>query len=181
MQIPPEQGQFLAFLIKLTGARRALELGVYTGYSSIWIATALPSDGKLVACDINDDWASIARKYWEKAGIAQKVEFRLGSAQEIMQRLIDEGHSEMFDFIFIDADKENYFTYYTLGLQLLAPNGLIAVDNVLLQGRVADSSINDGDTRAMRHFNKKVYNDPSVDISVVPIADGLTLIRKRTI
>lgn len=181
MQIPPEQGQFLAFLIKLTGARYALELGVFTGYSSIWIATALPSDGKLIACDINNDWASIAKKYWEKAGIEQKVEFRLGLAQETMEHLLSDGYSEKFDFIFIDADKENYFTYYTLGLQLLAPNGLIAVDNVFRAGTVADPSVNDAETRAIRHFNKKVYNDPSVDIAVVPIADGLTLIRKRNV
>jgi predicted O-methyltransferase YrrM len=181
MQIPPEQGQFLAFLIKLTRARYALELGAYTGYSSIWIATALPSDGKLVACDINDDWTSIAKKYWEKAGIGQKVEFRLAPAQETMENLLQEGYAGKFDFIFIDADKGNYFTYYKLGLQLLAPHGLIAVDNVFLAGRVADLSVNDAETRALRHFNKKVYNDPSVDIAVVPIADGLTLIRKKNV
>lgn len=180
MQIPPEQGQFLSFLVKMSGVRRALEIGVYTGYSSIWIASALPPDGKLLACDISSDWASIAKTYWKKAGIEEKIDFRLGPAEEVMRKLLEEGHSESFDFVFIDADKANYLTYYTLALELLSPNGIIAVDNVLLGGRVADSSVNDRETRALRYFNKKIYSDPSVDISVVPIADGLTLIRKRT-
>lgn len=179
MQIPPEEGRFLAFLTKLVRAKNALEIGVYTGYSSIWIAKALPADGKLVACDINNAWASIAKQYWRKAGIENKIEFRLGAAEEIMHQLINEGSSESFDFIFIDADKENYLKYYELGLSLLSRNGLIAVDNVLWEGKVADPSVNDRETRAIRYFNNKLCNDHSVDISVVPISDGLMLIRKK--
>jgi caffeoyl-CoA O-methyltransferase len=177
MQISPEQGQFMGLLVHLIGAKKTLDIGTYTGYSSLCIAQALPDDGRLVACDISREWTDIARRYWQKAGVEQKIDLRLASALKTLQGLL-EGREQDFDFAFIDADKTNYDGYYEYCLQLVRPGGLIAIDNVLWDGAVADNSINDDDTKAIRALNKKIHADPRVEISLVPIADGLTLARK---
>ncbi|MCC2666360.1 MAG: putative O-methyltransferase/MSMEI [Gammaproteobacteria bacterium] len=178
MQISPEQGQFMRLLIELLGARKTLDIGVFTGYSALSVALALPPDGRVVACDINDEWTKIARDFWEKAGVASKIDLRLAPALETLQRLLDEGETENYDFIFIDADKVNYPAYYELSLSLLRPGGLIAIDNVLFGGKVADSSVTDQNTEAIRLLNERVLRDERVSISLVPISDGLTLARK---
>jgi caffeoyl-CoA O-methyltransferase len=177
MKISPEQGQFMGLLVHLIGAKKTLDIGTYTGYSSLCIAQALPDDGRLVACDISREWTDIARRYWQKAGVEQKIDLRLASALKTLQGLL-EGREQDFDFAFIDADKTNYDGYYEYCLQLVRPGGLIAIDNVLWDGAVADNSINDDDTKAIRALNKKIHADPRVEISLVPIADGLTLARK---
>jgi len=179
MQSAPEQGQLMTLLVKLMGARKAMEIGVYTGYSGLCIATALPADGRLVACDINATWTTVARRYWEEAGVDDRIELRLAPALETLDALIAEGESGSFDFVFIDADKENYAGYYERSLTLLRPGGLIAIDNTLWSGQVADPSNQDADTRAIRAFNEALYRDSRVDISLIPIADGLTLAMKR--
>jgi predicted O-methyltransferase YrrM len=179
MQISPEQGQFMALLVELIGARRTLELGVFTGYSALSVALALPNDGQLVACDLNDEWTQIARRYWAEAGVAGRIDFRLGPALETLDRLIDEGRANAFDFSFIDADKTNYDAYYERSLVLVRSGGLIAVDNALWNGDVADEAVQDADTRAIRALNAKLGKDPRVSISLVPIGDGLLLARKR--
>ncbi len=178
-QIAPEQGQFMALLVKLLGARQTLEIGVFTGYSSLWTALALPEDGEIVACDISDEWTATARRYWEEAGVSHKIDLRLGPAVETLKQLIKEGQSNRFDFAFIDADKRNYDAYYEYCLKLVRPGGLIAIDNVLRHGAVVDRAIQDQDTQAIRALNKKILTDTRVDISLVPIADGLTLVLKR--
>jgi caffeoyl-CoA O-methyltransferase len=180
MQSAPEQGQLMALLIKLMGARKALEIGVYTGYSALCVASALPADGRLVACDINVNWTAVAQRYWKEAGVDDRIELRLAPALDTLDTLIAAGESSSFDFAFIDADKENYTAYYERSLTLLRPGGLIAVDNTLWSGKVADPSDQDTDTRAIRAFNKALYRDTRVDISLIPIADGLTLAMKRT-
>lgn len=177
MQISPEQGQFMGLLVKLLGAKRTLDIGVYTGYSSLCIGLALPEKGRVVACDINREWTDVARRYWEKAGIQDKIELHLGPAQQTLEGLLEKG-TDSFDFAFIDADKKNYVMYYEYCLQLIRPGGLIAVDNVLWSGAVADAAINDVDTEAIRSLNRKLHMDPRVEISLVPIADGLALARK---
>ncbi len=179
MQISPEQGQFMQLLVKMLGAKKTLEVGVFTGYSSLSVATALPPDGRIVACDVSEEWTSIARRYWAEAGVAHKIELRLRPAKESLLALIAEGHSGTFDFAFIDADKENYDAYYELSLTLLRPGGLIAVDNVLWHGRVIDPAANDADTVAIRALNEKLQKDQRVDVSLVSIGDGLYLARKR--
>lgn len=179
MQIPPEQGQFLYFLVKAVRARKALELGVYTGYSSIWIAYGLPPDGKLVACDINLHWISVARKYWHISGVNNKIDFRLETADRTLRQLLEEGHAGTFDFIFIDADKENYISYYESCLELLSSGGIMVIDNVLKMGNVANPRIKDIGTDTVRRLNEIIYNNPAIDISVIPMADGITLIRKK--
>lgn len=179
MQISPEQGQFMQLLVKLTRASRALEVGVFTGYSSLNVALALPPDGKLVACDVSDEYTSVARRYWREAGVADKVTLHLGPATETLARLIDEGQQNRFDFAFIDADKENYGAYYEHCLQLVRPGGLIAIDNVLWGGNAADESRQDADTVAIRTLNRRLHDDERIDLSLVPIGDGLTLARKR--
>jgi O-methyltransferase len=179
MQIAPEQGQFLALLVKLTGARRILEIGTYTGYSSLVMARALPRDGYLLCCDVNKKWTDVARRYWQRAGVADRIELKLAPAAETLQSLLDSGQQRSFDLAFIDADKENYSLYYELCLRLLKPNGLIVVDNTLWSGRVADPLVNDTDTRAIRAFNRKLRDDQRVDVSLIPMADGITLARKR--
>jgi predicted O-methyltransferase YrrM len=179
MQMSPDEGQFLAFLIKLIGAKRTIEVGVYTGYSSLWLALALPDDGHLIACDVNEQWTSIARRYWQAAGIEHKIDLHLAPAQETLQKLLDNGQQNRFDFVLIDADKENYAIYYEQCLQLVRPGGLIVVDNVLWYGRVVDHSVQDNGTQAIRAINKKLHNDPRVDISLVAVGDGVTLLRKR--
>ncbi|UCD65623.1 MAG: class I SAM-dependent methyltransferase [Deltaproteobacteria bacterium] len=177
MQISPEQGQFMGLLIKLLGAKHTLDIGVYTGYSSLCIALALPKDGRVIACDINREWTDIAKRYWQKAGVDDKIELRLAPAQETLENFLEQG-TNRFDFAFIDADKINYDMYYEYCLQLIRPGGLIAIDNVLWDGAVVDTAKNDDDTLAIRDLNKKIQGDPRVEISLVPIADGLTLARK---
>ena len=178
MQIAPEQGQFMAMLVGLCGARRAIEVGTYTGYSSISIASALPDDGELICCDDSAEWTAVAKKYWQRAGLEKRIKLKLGPAADTLQSLIDEGQSGLFDFIFIDADKQNYEVYYEQALNLVCQGGLIAVDNTLWSGDVADPDNNEPGTRAIRHFNDVVKEDKRVQISLVPIGDGLTLIRK---
>lgn len=181
MQISPDQGQFMALLIRLIGATRTLELGVYTGYSSLVVALALPPRGKMIVCDVNDEWTSIARRYWAEAGVSHKVDLRLAPAIETLDSLLAEGLAGSFDFVFIDADKENYEAYYERSLELVRPGGLIAVDNVLWSGRVLDPQWIDPDTRSIRAFNLKLLSDDRVDVSMIPIADGLTLALKRPV
>jgi caffeoyl-CoA O-methyltransferase len=179
MQIAPEQGQFMALLVKLMGARRCLEVGVYTGYSSLAVALALPADGRLLACDLNEEWTRVARRYWEEAGVAGRVELRLGPALETLDQLLREGEAGCFDFAFVDADKREYQAYYERVLQLLRSGGLVAIDNVLWGGSVVDAKDDSEDTRAIRQFNAALAEDQRVDLSLIPIADGLTLARKR--
>ncbi len=179
MQISPEQGQFMQLLVRMLGAKKTLEVGVFTGYSSLSVAVALPADGRIIACDVSEEWTSVARRYWAEAGVAHKIDLRLRPAKETLLALIAEGHAETFDFAFIDADKENYDAYYELSLSLLRPGGLIAVDNVLWHGRVIDPAMNDVDTVAIRALNEKLHKDQRVDVSMIPIGDGLYLARKR--
>lgn len=179
MQISPEQGQFMFLLLRLIGARRCLEIGVFTGYSSLVSALALPADGRIVACDISEEWTAIARRYWREAGVEPKIDLRIAPALETLDGLIEAGEAGRFDFAFIDADKESYLAYYERVLQLLRPGGLLAVDNVLWSGRVADPEVSDADTAALRHFNEALHRDERIDLSLVPIGDGLTLARKR--
>jgi caffeoyl-CoA O-methyltransferase len=179
MQISPEQGQFLALLVKLIGARRCIEVGTYTGYSSLAVALALPADGKLVACDINSTTTAIARQFWREAGVESRIELRLQSALKSLDELLAAGGAALFDFAFIDADKTSYRAYYEKLLVLMRPGGLIAVDNTLWSGRVADPIDMDADTAALRAFNDHVHGDRRVDLSLIPVGDGLTLLRKR--
>jgi predicted O-methyltransferase YrrM len=178
MQIAPEQGQFLALLVQLMGAKKTLEIGVFTGYSSLAVALALPSDGKLVACDSSEEYTAIARRYWQKAGVAEKIEFYLAPALETLDRLIAQKQENTFDFAFIDADKSNYLNYYERALRLVRPGGLIAIDNVLWGGKVADLEVRDNRTNTIRELNQKLHQDPRVNISLLPIADGLMLALK---
>jgi predicted O-methyltransferase YrrM len=178
MQISPEQGQFMALLVKMLGARKTLDIGVFTGYSSLCIGLALPENGRVIACDLNQEWTDTAKQYWQKAGVADRIELRLGPARQTLAELLDQGEAESFDFAFIDADKKNYDRYYEYCLQLIRPGGLIAIDNVLWDGAVADETVTDPDTVAIRALNNKIHTDQRVEISLVPIADGLTLARK---
>ena len=178
MQIAPEQGQFMAMLVRLLAARRALEVGTFTGYSSICIAGALPDDGLLVCCDDSAEWTAVAKKYWHRAGLDDRIDLKLGDASQSLQALLEQGLAGTFDFIFIDADKQNYPQYYELCLQLLQKEGLIAVDNTLWSGGVADPGNMEPGTRAIRRFNEMLKQDQRIDISLVPIGDGLTLVRK---
>lgn len=179
MQIAPEQGQFMALLVQLMGARKTLEIGVFTGYSSLAVALALPTDGKIIACDVSEDYTKVARRYWEAAGVANKIDLRLAPAIETLEELLGSGQAGTFDFAFIDADKASYQEYYEQSLQLVRPGGLIAIDNVLWSGRVADSQVQDNSTKAIRAFNQRLHQDQRVTLSLVPIADGLTLALKR--
>lgn len=179
MQIAPEQGQFMALLVQLMGAKKALEIGVFTGYSSLCVALALPSDGALIACDISDEWTAVARRYWAEAGVAHKIELRIAPALATLDELLHSGHAQTFDFAFIDADKTGYDAYYERTLQLLRPGGLIILDNMLRGGRVADPAIHDEDTRAIHLLNEKLHHDPRIALSLLPVADGLTLALKR--
>lgn len=179
MQISPEQGQFMQLLIKLLGARKTLEIGVFTGYSSLATALALPPDGRIVACDVSEDWTAMARRYWAKAGVEGRIDLRIGPATETLDALIADGQAGTFDFAFIDADKASYDAYYERALTLLRPGGLIGVDNALWSGAVADPTQTDPDTSALRALNAKMRDDQRVDFSLVPIGDGLALARKR--
>ncbi len=175
MQISPEQGQFMALLVKLIGAKKTLEVGVFTGYSSLVTALALPADGKIVACDVSEEYTSIARRYWQRANVADKIDLHIAPALETLDKLLASGEAESFDFAFIDADKGNYENYYERSLQLIRPGGLIAIDNVLWSGKVADSEVQDNQTNKIRFLNQKLHQDSRITLSLVPIADGLTL------
>ncbi|BDI15571.1 O-methyltransferase [Nostoc cf. commune SO-36] len=179
MQISPEQGQFMSLLVQLIGAKKTLEVGVFTGYSSLSVALALPPDGKIIACDVSEEFTAIARRYWQKAGVADKIELRLAPALETLDQLLATGQAETYDFAFIDADKENYDGYYERSLQLVRPGGLIAIDNVLWSGQVAEDQYQDESTQSIRALNKKLHHDERITLSLVPIADGLTLAIKR--
>ncbi len=190
MQISPEEGQFLHVLAKISGAKRIIEIGSFTGYSSLCFATALPEDGKILCCDISEEWTNIAKKYWKETGLEKKIHLRIGSALETLQVLIDSksfpewapdfafGPSSI-DLIFLDADKENYPNYYPLILKLLKSGGLLIADNVLWDGSVADSTRQEPSTIGIRAFNEMVQKDSNVDMSMVPVADGVSLVRKK--
>ncbi len=178
MQIAPEQGQFMALLVQLMGAKKCIEIGVFTGYSSLCVALALPLDGKIIACDVSRDWTQIARRYWQEAGVAQKIDLRLAPALKTLDALLAENQAGTFDFAFIDADKENYLAYYERCLKLLRRGGLITIDNTLWSGRVAEPDNRETDTVALREFNSKLHHDQRIALSLLPIADGLTLALK---
>ena len=179
MQISPDQGQFMGLLVELIGAKRIVEVGTFTGYSSIAMALALPSDGRLIACDVSDEFTSIARRYWQEAGVADKIELRLGPAVATLDGMLAAGEAGCFDMAFIDADKENYDAYYERCLQLLRLGGLIMIDNVLWGGRPADANEQDESTGVIRALNAKIHADERVTASLLSIGDGLTLARKR--
>lgn len=180
MQISPEQGQFLRTLLRATGARKTLEVGVFTGYSLLSTALALPADGTVTACDINEEWTKIALDYCERGGVAGKVDLRVGDARATLAALVaEEGAAGSYDFAFIDADKPGYEQYYECALTLLRQGGLLVADNVLWDGDVADASVQDESTRALRAFNSKLYADDRVDLSMIPYADGMTFAVKR--
>jgi caffeoyl-CoA O-methyltransferase len=178
-QIPPEHGQFLALLVQLMGARRTLEVGVFTGYSSLAVALALPNDGSILACDVSEEFTSIARRYWKEAGVDHMIDLRIKPAMESLHELIAQRQHGRFDFAFIDADKPSYEGYYECALELVRPGGLIAIDNVLWDGKVADPDANDADTAALKALNKKLHHDSRIALSMVPISDGITLCFKR--
>jgi len=180
MQISSDQGQFLAWLVQLMGARRTLEVGVFTGYSTLAVALALPTDGQVVACDISAEYTAIAQRYWQQAGVIHKIDLRLAPAADTLAQLIAEGHQGSFDFAFIDADKRGYPTYYEQALTLVRPGGVIAVDNVLWSGRVADAAVTDSRTQILRDFNQRLSQDPRVTLTMLPVADGLTLARRNS-
>jgi len=179
MQIGPDQGQFLQLLGQLIKARRTLEVGVFTGYSSLWVATGLPEDGEIIACDVSEEYTSVARRYWKEAGIDQKIDLRLRPAVETLDELLANGQAGTFDFAFIDADKTNYDNYYERVLKLIRPGGLIAIDNTIWSGRVADPNESDKDTVALRQLNEKLYRDERVALSMLSIGDGVTLAMKK--
>lgn len=179
MQISPEQGQFMALLVELMGARKTLDIGTFTGYSALAVALALPADGKVVACDVSVEWTNIARRFWEMAGVAQKIDLQIGPALETLHKLIDNGEAGTFDFAFIDADKRNYSNYYEAALKLIRPGGLIAIDNVLWNGEVINPANQENETNAIRELNELVHKDERVTMSMLPLSDGITLARKR--
>ena len=179
MQISPEQGALMAMLVALTGARRILELGVFTGYSSLAMALALPDDGRITACDQNEEWTGIARRYWRDAGVDHKIDLRLAPALDTLEALLADGRAETYDFAFIDADKGNYDAYYEQSLKLVRAGGLIALDNTLQNGKVADPGAQEGNVPIIRALNEKLHADSRIDLGMVPIGDGLTLARKR--
>jgi predicted O-methyltransferase YrrM len=179
MQISPEQGQFMSLLVNLIGAKRILEVGVFTGYSSICLAQDLPDDGKLIACDVSEEWTSIAKKYWDLSGVENKIDLKIAPAIETLNQLKNQGFNDSFDMAFIDADKLNYIEYYNKCLELVRPGGLILVDNTLWSGSVADVSNQTEDTKVIRQLNEIIANDKRVKSSLITIGDGLTLAYKR--
>lgn len=179
LQIAPEQGQFTTLLVALMGARRAIEIGVFTGYSTLCTALGMPDDGRIVACDVNAAWTDIAQRFWREAGVAHRIELRLAPAQETLRSLLAEGEAGQFDFVFIDAEKTEYDRYYELCLELVRSGGLITFDNTLWDGKVADPAATDADTEALRRLNEKLRDDARVVSSLVPIGDGYTLALKR--
>ena len=179
LQITSEQGRFLSLLVELMGAKRVLEVGTFTGYSSLSMALALPNDGHITTLDTHPDWTTIAQEFWEKAGLSHKIELRLGHGVDSLSNLIAEGKVGTFDLMFIDADKQRYDVYYEFGMQLVRPGGVIVLDNVLWSGRVADPSNYEVTTESLRAFNEKVMNDERVTLSVIPLGDGLMIAKKR--
>ena len=179
-QIAPEQGPFLAMLVQLMGAKHCLEVGTFTGYSAAWVASVLPAGGRLVCCEINETYAAVARKHWEAAGVAGRIDLRVGPAADTLAGLLAAGRAGTFDYAFIDADKGRYDLYYERCLELVRPGGLVAIDNTLWDGKVADPAVADEDTAAIRALNEKVFRDGRVSVSLLPFADGLTLARKES-
>jgi caffeoyl-CoA O-methyltransferase len=179
MQISAEHGQFMAFLVELMRAERTIEIGVFTGYSALAVALALPAWGRVVACDVSEEYTSVARRYWKEAGVEDRIDLRLKPALETLRRMIETGERGRYDFAFIDADKPNYGNYYECCLELLRPGGVIMADNVLWSGRVADASDQTADTIALRDFNEKLLGDSRVSLSMLPLDDGITLALKR--
>lgn len=179
MQIAPEEGAFLALLVELTGARRCIEVGTFTGYSSTAVALALPDDGRLVCCDVSEEWTSMARKYWDEAGVAGKIDLRIAPAAETLDQLLSDDEESTYDFAFVDADKSGYDGYYEQLLRLVRPGGLIAFDNTLWNGRVLDQDPEDDDTRAIQALNTKLAGDERITLCLLPVADGVTLARRR--
>jgi predicted O-methyltransferase YrrM len=179
MQIAPEEGAFLAMLVELTGARRCIEIGTFTGYSSLAVALALPDDGSIVCCDVSEEWTSLARAYWDEAGVADKVDLRIAPASETLDQLIADGEDATYDFAFVDADKTGYDGYYERLLRLVRPGGLIAFDNTLWGGAVLEQDDQDDDTRAIRALNAKLADDDRITLCLLPVADGVTLARRR--
>ncbi|MBO9482073.1 class I SAM-dependent methyltransferase [Salinisphaera sp. G21_0] len=175
MQISAEQGQLMAMLAKLANARRTIEIGVFTGYSALSVALALPDDGELIACDISSEYTDIAKPFWEKAGVSERIKLHLAPASETLDQLIRNGELNQFDMAFIDADKTGYDVYYEQCLQLIRPGGLILIDNVLWSGRVADAEAKDDDTLALKRLNEKIHKDERVDMMILPVSDGLTI------
>lgn len=178
-QIAPEQGPVLALLVRLLGATKCLEVGTFTGYSALWVASALPPGGRLVCCDVNESYAALAREHWHKAGLADKIELHLAPAADTLARLLADGHAGTFDYAFVDADKGQYGLYYERCLQLLRPGGLVVVDNTLWDGKPADPAVTDPDTAAVRELNAKLHADERVELCFLPFADGLTVAMKR--
>jgi caffeoyl-CoA O-methyltransferase len=179
MQIGADQAGLMALLVKILGARRCIEIGVFTGYSALAVALALPADGRILACDVSEEWTAIARRYWQKAGVAARIDLRLAPASQTLARLVAAGEAGSYDFAFIDADKTGYADYYEKCLTLLRPGGLIAIDNTLWSGDVADPSKQGRDTRALRELNDRLRVDERVDVAMLTVGDGLTLARKR--
>jgi caffeoyl-CoA O-methyltransferase len=179
MQIGPDQGQFMALLARLVGARRCVEIGVFTGYSSLAVALALPEDGRILACDVSEEWTTIAQRYWKKAGVEHKIDLRLGRATATLDTLISLEEAGRYDMAFIDADKGNYLAYYERCLILVRAGGLIVVDNTLWSGDVADPSNQKPDTVSLRAFNDALHHDDRIDLALLPVGDGVTLARKR--
>lgn len=179
MQISPEQGQFLQMLLRLLNAKSVLELGTFTGYSALAMALALPENGQLITCDINETWTNTAWPYWQQAQQDKKIELRLGPAINTLQNLLEKGYSDTFDFIFIDADKTNYLNYYEMALKLIRPKGLIAIDNIFWEGKVIDPQETGGQTREIRKLNAHIQKDSRVFVSLLPIDDGLFLVQRN--
>jgi predicted O-methyltransferase YrrM len=179
MQIAPEEGAFLALLVRILGARRVLEVGTFTGYSSTAMALALPADGRIICCDLSKEWTDVARRAWADAGVADRVDLRLGPALETLEQLLAAGEAGSFDLAFIDADKANYAGYYEAAVRLVRKGGVIAIDNVLWSGRVADPEVTDDDTNAIRALNDALASDDRVDVAMLPLADGVTVARIR--
>ena len=179
MQVMAEEGQLLAFLVRLIGARRVLEIGTFTGYSTLCMARALPAAGRLVTCDLTDRWPAIGRPYWERAGVADRIEVRIGDARDTLAGLLAHGAADTVDLVFVDADKAGYREYYEAALRLVRPGGLLVLDNTVLFGQVVDPAAQDADTLAIRQLNDVLHGDDRVDLAMLPMADGITLARKR--
>lgn len=178
MQISIDQGRFMQWLVATLGVRRSLEVGTFTGYSALVVAQALPDDGRIVACDVSEEFTAVARRHWTDAGVAHKIDLRLAPALTTLDALLSEGQADSFDFAFVDADKANYDGYYERCLRLVRKGGVVAFDNVLWSGRIVDETSEDADVRALRALNDKLYTDPRVDVSMLTVADGLTLARR---
>ena len=179
MAISPVQGQFLMLLLKLVRAVRTIEVGVFTGYSSLCTALTLPDNGQIIACDVSEEWTAVARRYWAEAGVADKISLRLAPATETLDALLADGQAGTFDFAFIDADKANYDQYYERALKLVRPGGLLVFDNMLWYGKVADESVQDADTVALRALSAKLHHDERIFVSLIPVGDGITLALKQ--